>query len=201
MVVSVVGETFFYTAVDEFARQHPSQSGDLNQYGGEWAAFLGAYPHAQELPYLPDVARLEWAWHQAFHAADARAFDLARLAAIPAGEHAALRFKLHPAARLIQSDFPLLRIWEVNQPAFAGDMAVDWDASGDTLLVYREIVDGVAVIIKRLTSGEHAFLRALQQHATLDAAVNAAISVDATFELQSVLLDTVQSGVIVDCMH
>ena len=201
VVVSVVGKTFFYTAVDEFVRQHPSQSGDLNQYGGEWAAFLGAYPHAQELPYLPDVARLEWAWHQAFHAADARAFDLARLAAIPAGEHAALRFKLHPAARLIQSDFPLLRIWEVNQPAFAGDMAVDWDASGDTLLVYREVVDGVAVMIKRVTLGEHAFLRALQEHATLSAAVNSAVSVDATFELQSVLLDTVQSGVIVDCMH
>ena len=201
VVVSVVGKTFFYTAVDEFVRQHPSQSGDLNQYGGQWAAFLGAYPHAKELPYLPDVARLEWAWHQAFHAADARAFDLARLAAIPAEEHAALRFKLHPAARLIQSDFPLLRIWQVNQPTFAGDMTLDWDVPRDTLLVYREIVDGVEVTIKRITSGEHAFLRALQEHATLDAAVTAAVSVDAAFELQSFLLGAFQSGVIVDFIH
>ena len=117
------------------------------------------------------------------------------------GEHAALRFKLHPAARLIQSDFPLLRIWQVNQPAFAGDMAVDWDVLGDTLLLHREITDGVAVLIKRLTLGEHAFLRALQEHATLDAAVSAAVSVDATFELQSFLLGAFQSGVIVDFIH
>ncbi len=201
VVVSVIGEAFFHHAADVFARQHLSQSGDLNQYGGEWAAFLGAYPHAKELPYLPDVARLEWAWHQAFHAADATAFDLARLAAIPADEHAALQFKLHPTVRLIQSDFPLLRIWEVNQPAFAGDMTLDWDVPGDTLLIHREITDGVAVLIERIAAGEHAFLRGLQEHATLVEAVNAAVNVDAAFELQNFLLGAFQSGVIVDFIH
>ena len=201
VVLSVVGEAFFHHAADAFVRQHPSQSGDLNQHGGEWATFLERYPYAGDLPYLSDVARLEWAWHESFHAGDAPTFDLARLAAIPAEEHAALQFTLHPSIRLIQSDFPLLRIWEVNQPTFVGDITVDWDVSGDTLLIHREITDGVTVLIERINAGEHAFLRALQGHATLDAAVNAAVSADAAFELQSFLLGAFQSGVIVDFIY
>ena len=75
VILAIVGEAFFHHAADQFVAAHPSRSGDLNQFGGEWAAFLGSYAHAAELAYLPDVARLEWAWHRAFHAGDATRFD------------------------------------------------------------------------------------------------------------------------------
>ena len=52
---------FFGEAARQYIVGHPSLSGDLNDYGGEFAQFLAAYPHAADLPYLPDVARLEWA--------------------------------------------------------------------------------------------------------------------------------------------
>ena len=196
VILAIVGDAFFQHAADQFVKAHPSRSGDLNQFGGEWAAFLGAYPHAADLPYLRDVARLEWAWHQSFHAGDGQAFDLARLAAIPAEEHGALCFVLHPAVRLVESNFPILRIWEVNQPAFGGEIKVDWDAPADTLLVYR--ADGVEVLIERITGAGYAFLQALQQRAALETAASAALSVEAVFDLQGSLLESVQSGVIID---
>ena len=196
VIHAIVGDAFFQQAADQFVGTHPSRSGDLNQFGGEWAAFLAAYPHAAELPYLRDVARLEWAWHQSFHAGDGQACDLAQLAAIPAEEHGALCFFLHPAVRLIESDFPILRIWEVNQPAFGGEIKVDWDAPVDTLLVYR--TDGVEVLIKRITGAGFAFLQALEQHASLEAAAAAALNLDNAFDLQGFLLESVQSGVIID---
>ena len=71
VVRELVGAPFFDAAVDAFVRAHPSTGGDLNVYGGEFADFLAAYPHARDLPYLPDVARLEWALDEAHRAADA----------------------------------------------------------------------------------------------------------------------------------
>ena len=198
VIHAVVGDAFFTHAADQFVETHPSRSGDLNQFGGDWPVFLGGYPHASDLPYLADVGRLEWAWHQAFHASDAAPFDLARLAALPAEEHGALCFVLHPTARLVKSAFPVLRIWEVNQPTFTGEIEVDWDAPADTLLIHRDVSNGVSVLIERISKAGYVFLHALQRRATLEAATTAALSIDATFDLQGFLLESVQSGVIID---
>ena len=198
VILAVVGEAFFHHAADQFVRVHPSRSGDLNQFGGDWAAFLGAYPYAAELPYLPDVARLEWAWHEAFHAGDAPPFDPDRLVSLPPDAHSALCFVLHPTVRLVKSDFPILRIWEVNQPAFTGEIEVDWNAPAELLLIHRDAEDGVSVLIEHLSAAGDAFLRALVQQATLEAAATAALDIDATFDLQAFLLESVRSGVIVD---
>ena len=200
VILAVVGDAFFHHAADQFIAVQASRSGDLNQFGGEWAAFLSAYPHAAELPYLPDVARLEWAWHEAFHAGDAPPLDLVRLASLPAEEHSGLHFSLHPTARLIRSGFPVLRIWEVNQPTFSGEVEVNWDVPSDTLLVRRDTTDGVSVLIERLPAAAYAFLHAITQHATLEAATAAALAVDDEFDLQGFLLESVQSGVIIDFM-
>ena len=72
VVERLVGPAFFGEAARRYAIAHPSASGDLNRFGAGFARFLGAYEHARDLPYLADVARLEWAWHECFHAADAR---------------------------------------------------------------------------------------------------------------------------------
>jgi hypothetical protein len=198
VIRAVVGEAFFRHAAEQFVAAHPSRSGDLNQFGSEWGNFLDAYPHASDLPYLPDVARLEWAWHQVFHAGDTPPFDLAQLAAIPAEEHGALRFMLHPSVRLMRSAFPVLRIWEVNQPAFTGEVKVDWDVPPEQLLVHRDATDGVSVMIERIPGAAHAFLCSIQDGASLEAATSAVLGVDAAFDLQGFLLESVQSGVIID---
>jgi hypothetical protein len=198
VILAIVGDDFFQHAADQFVGAYPSRSGDLNQFGSEWAAFLSTYPHAAELPYLADVARLEWAWHEVFHAGDAAPLDLARLAAIPPSEHGALCMVLHPSIRLINSEFPIARIWEVNQPKFAEEIKVDWDVPPERLLIRRDMADGVSVVIERITKGGAAFLQALQQHATLKPAAEAALNADAAFDLPKFLLESVQSGVIVD---
>ena len=198
VVLAIVGEVFFRHAAEDFVRAYPSRSGDLNNFGGEWPSFLAGYPHAAKLPYLPDVARLEWAWHEAFHAADAPLLDLQQLAAVPPEEHGVLQFSLHPSVRLIQSSCPILRIWEVNQPDFAGEVEVDWDVPAESLLVHRDSGDGVSVVIKRLSEAGCAFLHALGQRATFEEVATSAFDLDADFDLQGFLMESVQSGVIID---
>lgn len=195
VVQGIVGEAFFRHAADQFIRANPSRSGDLNQFGQAWAEFLVTYSHAQELPYLADVARLEWAWHESFHAAEHPAFDLARLAAVPAERHGQLRLHLHSSVRLISSAFPLYRIWEVNQPEYEGMPEVDWSCGGDYLLIQRL---GVDVMIQQLEEARHQFLAALTVGADLERAAEQALDANSSFDLQGFLLESVQSGVIVN---
>ncbi|MEP7156800.1 MAG: DNA-binding domain-containing protein, partial [Betaproteobacteria bacterium] len=198
VVKRIVGDAFFIHAADQFIRMTPSRSGDLNRYGEAWPQFLASYPHAAELPYLPDVANLEWAWHECFHAAEAASLDLGRLADVAEGEQGELLFRLHPAVRLLCSESPVLRIWQVNQEDNAGEMDIDWDDAGDHLVVRRDDAASVDVVIQALAPPAFAFLDELARHSTLEAAASAALAHDPEFDLQGFLIESVQSGMIVD---
>lgn len=195
VVRRIVGDAFFVHAADQFIACTPSRSGDLNRFGAEWPLFIAQYPHAGELPYLADVARLEWFWHECFHAADAAGLDLNRLAVVPAESHARLRFRLQPAARLVASPFPILQIWQVNQPEYAGPLEVDWARPGDSLLLYRQ---GTDVVMQSLPAAAFRFLSALSCGAPFEPAANAGLGEDPQFDLQGFLIESVQSGIIVD---
>ena len=184
VVRKLVGAQLFNAAVDAFARAYPSQQGDVNRYGGELARFLNTYAPARELPYLPDVARLEWAVDQAAIAADARPLDLDALAAVPAEALEHLRFVLHPSAQLVVAPYPILRIWQVNQDDFSGDDAVDLGAGGDALLVVR---GANGVTIERLGPGEHALLGAFAERAGLGQAAARAAEREPGFDLTRTL--------------
>ena len=177
------GQGFFDYVADAFVREVPPRSGNLHDFGAEFADFLQRLPAAAGVPYLADVARLEWAYHRAYHAADAAALDVTALAAITPDEYAQLRFRLHPSAQLLASDYPLLRIWQINQPDYAGNDSVDLGEGADRLLVLRPALD---VGIVRLTSAEFDFLSACAVGATLidAAALVAAPDFDLTAVLQ-----------------
>jgi len=191
----IVGAPFFSRLAEQFVCATPSVSGDLNMFGREWPDFLRSQAGAINLPYLADVATLEWAWHQAFHASDCVAFDLARLAEVPAEQHATLRFHLHPSVMLIESAHPIVRIWQVNQREYAGDMQLDWTSPGDLALVSR---DYLTVNVTSLSRASFYFLRALNDGETLEAAVEFAFTADAEFDLQHALLSAIQSNLIID---
>lgn len=132
----LVGDAFFDAACDRYAREHPSRSGDLAAFGAELPGFLERYAPAAGLPYLPDSARLDWALHQSFHAADGGPLDFAALARVPREHYGRLRLTLHPAARLLKSAYPVVAIWEANRPDRDG--TTDRLEGADCVLVTRE---------------------------------------------------------------
>ncbi len=195
VVERLVGTGFFAYAADGYIRRHPPTSGNLHDFGAEFAGFLADFEPARALAYLPDVARLEWAWHRAFHAADQAPLALVRLAAVPPGQYGQLRFRLHPSAQLAASDYPLLRIWEANQPAYAGDVAVNLAAGGEQLLVVRR---GFDVVIESLSAGDDALLRAFTAGQRFDEASAAALAAQPGYDLAAALRRHVASAVITD---
>jgi len=69
-VDALVSEAFFDQAASTFARQHPPRTASLMGYGEGFADFLERQPACAHLPYLADVARLDFAIERALQQDD-----------------------------------------------------------------------------------------------------------------------------------
>lgn len=190
----LVGEEFFDFAADRFIRDTLSPSGDVHQFGREFAEFLRAFPSAASLPYLPDVARLEWLMHEIHYVAELAPLDLAALAALLAEDHGDLGFSLNPACRLLASPYPIDLIWQANQSEIAEPEQIDLDSGTARLLVRRR---AGALETQRLDAGSYALLEQLHAGALFSMALQAALAVQADFDAAPFLLQQVQLGTLV----
>lgn len=123
VVERLVGTEFFAWTAQHFIDGQPSRSANLEDYGHEFPEFLRTFAPARELPYLADVAALEAAIQAVAIAPDDN------------------------AACMLRSPFPVLRIWQVNQPGWSGDDTVRLDAGPDELRICR---NGGEVLIESL---------------------------------------------------
>jgi len=114
VVQKLVGEEFFSALAGLYLRQHPPSSPLLMFYGDAMPAFLTNFPPAQGLGYLPDMARLELALRQSYHAADAAPVAATALAEIAPDLLAHARLHFTPATRLVRSRWPIHAIWRFN---------------------------------------------------------------------------------------
>lgn len=194
IVDKLVGEGFFAYMANHFVKKHPSQSGNLHDFGAELADFIGHFEPAASLPYLSDVARLEWARQRAYHAAESRGLDLSELQRVPPERYHQLRFRLHPSVGLITSPFPILQIWEANQEETLREHTVSLDSGTERVLVLRRN-DHIAM--HRLEAGEHALLDLFMADQPLSAAVDGALAADPVFDLENALRRQVVLGSVV----
>lgn len=166
----LVGEEFMISAASLFAGTHPPRGPVLNEYGGGFPAFLESFKPARELPYLADVARLEWLRHTAYHAEDRAPLTASGLAAVPPEQAGGLAFAFHPSAGLIASPFPIVSIWETN--TFDEQVRpIGPDLPGEAALVIRPELD---VKVLPLDAAEYAFATALAAGTTLAEAASKA---------------------------
>lgn len=190
--LKLVGEEFFRAMAREYVEKTPPRSAVLLHYGGDFPDFIGAFPPASAVPYLADVARLEWAWHVAYHAADAEPLSQEALAALVTRAED-VRFVFHPSARLVRSAYPVITIWELtardgeNEPGRL-------PASGEDALVVRPALQ---VTVRRLPAGGAIFAEALVAGETLADAAAAALAVEPEFDLAANLAGLMRSGAFI----
>jgi hypothetical protein len=195
IVRAIVGEAFFEAMGKEYARAHPSASGDLSEFGHAFAAFVAQFEHTQDLPYLPDVARLEWLAHRAWFARDAAPFPFCRLSGDACPDPGALRPVLAPSCALLESAWPIARIWETHNDPRSDPAGVDLQAGPERVLVYRPRWH---VEVAPLDAGDFRFLAAAAAGCTLGEALEAALAESMEFDPGSALARWVSAGVVVD---
>jgi hypothetical protein len=147
VVQKIVGEEFFKTAARHYLKAHPQPAGNRHEFGAEFSSFLRSFEPAATLPYLPDIAALEWAYFQAEIADDAGALDVQELAGlITAQPDFGLTF--HPSVRLVDLRFNALEIWQVHQEAEIGSITLC--EKRETIAVWRGPED--VVLLKNLSA-------------------------------------------------
>lgn len=193
VVARLVGEDFFAAMAKVFIADHPPLSPALFEYGEEFPHFLSTFEPARALPYLSDVARLEWMLAAAYHAADAQPIAATKLGRF--GDDALdSSLMLHPSCAILISDYPVLSLWHTNTHDEIV-RPIDVSAGGEAALVVRPKFDVALIGIDTPT---FAFIRALAAGHSLELSAEAAAALDSEFEFAAALATLFRASAVID---
>jgi Putative DNA-binding domain len=189
----IVGAEFFRAMARAYVMIDPPRSPILLDYGAGFPDFIGLFEPAAGLPYLADVARIERAWTEAYHAPEASPIDPRAFTAIASDQLPAIHLLLHPSLRIVRSQFPALTIWQMN---VAGGVPapVDLGAGGEDVLVVRPSAD---VEVRSIPEGSPEFIQALADGRPVLGALEAALIANSHFDLSANLSDLLRAGALV----
>jgi hypothetical protein len=188
-VQRITGVDFFRAMARFHVRATPPNSPLLFEYGRDFPAFIDWYEHARPMPWLADVARLERAWLDAYHAADAAPLPAEVLGSVPAGRLADLVFTAHPATRIVCSPFSIVSVLAANRstaPVGRIDASMPEDA-----LITRPDLD---VMVRHLPPSGAAFLTSLMSGQPLGEAAALALQASPAFDIASSIAGMVEAG-------
>ncbi len=109
VVAQLVGDEGFADLARALWHAQPATRGDVTCWGGGLADFLQNSAQLQDEPYLPDVARVEWALHQGAGAKDAEP-DMSTLALLTTLEPEHVQLLLAPGCAVVRSAWPVASI-------------------------------------------------------------------------------------------
>lgn len=190
-VVALVGDAFFEHAAAPYRGLHPSRSGNLQTFGEHFPEYLEQLPNAQRLPYLGDVARLEWRRQLAALASDTRPLTSAEFESTLAALEGPVRMAFHPSMQRFVSAYPVLALWQYATQPTAERLTLP--ESGDRVLLWRS--DG-EVAMAAIDTASFACIDALARGDTLDAAHAEASAIDPSFDLPSCITSLVAASLV-----
>ena len=170
-VKALVGEAFFNSFCQRYLTSHPPHSGDLHRYGVSFADALASFPALTEQAFIADVARLEWAYHRAYYATGGIPLVMPDDPNQLLAQHASL----HASVALIQSPYPIDKLWCQSRPDHQGEFTVRLEDGASSLLVFRTL-SGVKV--QRLEPAWFHFLRSVEAGQAFGPAIESAMNHD-----------------------
>ena len=189
-VQRITGTEFFRAMARFHVRENPPRSPLLFTYGDDFPDFIQRYEYARSMPWLADVARIERAWLDAYHAADIRPLAAEALARVPHDRISTLRFEAHPASRIVRSEFSAVSIFAANRDQAQQDR-LDASLPEDGLITRPDF----EVEVRHLPPGGAQFLLSLMSGKTLGEAATDAQNDTRSFDLVANLAGMLDAGV------
>ncbi|MEQ1656563.1 MAG: DNA-binding domain-containing protein [Nitrospira sp.] len=117
-----VGDSYFDVLARGYIKKYPSTSGDLFLYGRHLSALL---QRLDASALLVELARLEWACHEVYQAADSSPLSPDRLQAMGLADPSRVTIQFHQTVRFLSFPVPVHRVWLALQPEASLDEVVD----------------------------------------------------------------------------
>ncbi len=190
-VLRLVGEEFFQAMARDYVVGNLPRSPVLIGYGRDFPVFIEGFAPAASLPYLADVARLESAYWEAYHAADIAALPPDAFTTLDPAKLGDMRVTFLPSVAVVPSVYPIVSIWRTNV-ADAEVTPVDLAKSEDALIVRPRL----EVEVRKLPPGGATFLSLLLQGMTLAQAAGVAADANPDFDLQINLSGLIQTQLV-----
>lgn len=196
VVARLVGEEAMAALARDLWRHHPPMRGDLAHFGGELADWLVELTELADVPFLPDVARLEWAVHQAHTSADP-ADAPSNLSWLADTDPHGLRVGFVGGSTGIASPWPVVMLWRAHQvpqgqsPDLGPVRGALEAGQGEAAWVWRR---GHRVEVAALDPAEHLFNAGLLAGAALGAALESVSTDHPDFSFEQWLLRALRDG-------
>lgn len=171
-VCALLGNEGFSALAKHFWRASPPTSGDLGEYGATLATFVSAQndPALLSVPFLSDIARLDWAIHNVERAADPLPMDASRWTMLSENDPAQIYLHVAPASELVESIFPIVTIFNAHQTNDFRALQSDHTHQAKSAWVHRE---GFRAVVATLSATDAQFTRALRSEKSLADALDA----------------------------
>jgi hypothetical protein len=188
-VQRITGVDFFRAMARFHIRATPPASPLLFEYGRDFPAFIEQYEYARSMPWLADTARIERAWLDAYHSADAETLSPAAFASVPSEQLADVVFTAHASSRIVCSRFSAVTIFAANR---SNELVGQIDAATpEDALITRPDLD---VVVRHLPPGGAVFLGRLISGRSLGEAAAAALEASPSFDIASSIAGMIEAG-------
>jgi hypothetical protein len=193
VVAALIGEQAFETLAGRYVLANPALSPVLTDYGAMLAQLIPSTPFAKPLPYLADVASLEWTIAGVRNAAAVPPLAVEFFATLTPAEAETVALALSPAASLFRSKTPAVTIWTAHQDSDRPDgLAPEWMAE-PAIIVQR----ADRIHVQRIDEPLYRFAKDLAKGVPLGQAALRALAEDAETDLPQFLTRIAQSGAFV----
>jgi hypothetical protein len=159
--MKVLGVGYFTALAKRYVQKYPSKNSDLNAYGSSFSEFIKSQniyqDIAQDLPYLKELALLEWDLHAVYYVEDDENFDWSSLQTKSVEEQLKLKPILSHSLRLLNMQFPVDKIWFANNTGEASTITEN-ETSPYHLVISRY---DYRAVVKRITEQEYVLLNML----------------------------------------
>lgn len=195
VVHRLVGDGYFGVLARGYSKHYPSTSGDLFLYGRHLPAWL---QQLEAPPLLPELARLEWACHEVYQAADSSPLSPDRLQAMVSADPSRVTFQFHQATQFLSCSLPVHRVWQALQPDASPDEAVDLPLPEEQTGVLVTRSDG-KVQVTPLAWLDYRVAEVLSQGADVASVERMAMESDPAFDFTRVMTTLLSLHVIAGC--
>lgn len=194
-VANILGcERFHALAADYFA-QHPSTHPSLHHLGQGFSVFLRARTDIADLPFLSDVAALEWARLAVFDAPDSTPLRIEHLQGVAPEQWPTLRFQAIPALQVTRHQWPAHEVWKA-----AEEGAGEWNDPQPVPTVLRVWREGFSVYHAKMDTPEPVALERIlagDSFAVVCSALESVLSAEeAAATVGSLLLRWIEDGIL-----